>query len=237
MNRSRVAVLLVTAFAIVTLGVAASTLESAPVSGPQRVDAPGTATDSSAGGEQSGRKVSESEGQSMDHLVLPDLSVADGRGDASDRAGRPLERAALGIALVVVGATVAVWWLTRGASPSEGSADDGTSDATRRTGPSRSRVAAGNAPPTNDVYRAWRAMVTSFGIEPDDQDTPAELAQKAVSAGLPEEPVDDLTGVFRAVRYGGESPTEEDETRARSALRAIRRTVRSNDAESPSSET
>ncbi|WP_266080800.1 DUF4129 domain-containing protein [Haladaptatus caseinilyticus] len=60
-----------------------------------------------------------------------------------------------------------------------------------------------DAPLTNDVYRAWRSMITSLGSPWENQETPAELEQRAITARLPEAPVHELTELFRSVRYGG----------------------------------
>ncbi|MDS0298083.1 DUF4129 domain-containing protein [Halogeometricum sp. S1BR25-6] len=73
----------------------------------------------------------------------------------------------------------------------------------------------------NEVYRAWREMTTLLDIPNPRTSTPGEFASAAVEAGMAREDVDELTRLFEEVRYGGESPTEEREERAVTALRRI----------------
>ncbi|WP_135828538.1 DUF4129 domain-containing protein [Halorussus halobius] len=75
----------------------------------------------------------------------------------------------------------------------------------------------------NEVYRAWREMTDHLDVSNPQSSTPAEFAAAAVDAGLDREDVDELTSLFEAVRYGGESPTDERERRAVEALRRIER--------------
>lgn len=75
----------------------------------------------------------------------------------------------------------------------------------------------------NEVYRAWREMTDHLDVSNPESSTPAEFAAAAVDAGLDREDVSELTSLFEAVRYGGESPTEERESRAVEALRRIER--------------
>nr|WP_303647825.1 DUF4129 domain-containing protein [Haloarchaeobius amylolyticus] len=73
----------------------------------------------------------------------------------------------------------------------------------------------------NEVYRAWREMTTHLDVPDPQSSTPAEFAEAAVAAGMTREQVDELTALFEEVRYGGEAPTSDRETRAIDALRAI----------------
>lgn len=75
----------------------------------------------------------------------------------------------------------------------------------------------------NEVYRAWREMTTHLDVSNPESSTPAEFAGAAVDAGMSRDDVAELTSLFEAVRYGGESPTEERERRAVEALRRIER--------------
>lgn len=75
----------------------------------------------------------------------------------------------------------------------------------------------------NEVYRAWREMTDHLDVRNPESSTPSEFAAAAVEAGLDREDVSELTSLFEAVRYGGESPTEERERRAIEALRRIER--------------
>ena len=75
----------------------------------------------------------------------------------------------------------------------------------------------------NPVYRAWRDMTTVLADEPDPTLTPAEFRDRALDAGLPAEPVDTLTEVFRDVRYGRHEATAERQAAALGALRDVER--------------
>jgi len=75
----------------------------------------------------------------------------------------------------------------------------------------------------NEVFRAWREMTTHLDVANPQSSTPAEFAAAAVDAGMAREDVEELTALFEEVRYGGEAPTEERESRAVEALRRIER--------------
>ena len=72
--------------------------------------------------------------------------------------------------------------------------------------------------PENDVERAWVTMVRSAGLTKPWTKTPGECAEAAVDSGLDPEGVRAITDAFRAVRYGGEPPTDRHERRAREGL-------------------
>ena len=77
---------------------------------------------------------------------------------------------------------------------------------------------------SNEVFRAWREMTRHLRVDRPAASTPAEFADAAVDAGMDPEDVGELTGLFEAVRYGGETATDERARRARAALRRIERT-------------
>lgn len=80
----------------------------------------------------------------------------------------------------------------------------------------------GDADPTNEVYRAWRAMVRHLDVENPDATTAAEFADAAVAAGMDPDDVATLTDLFDDVRYGGYDPAARAD-RAVAALRRIER--------------
>lgn len=81
--------------------------------------------------------------------------------------------------------------------------------------------AGADAPVENEVYRAWREMARSLDVERPASSTPAEFARTAIEAGLDPGTVDELTDLFREVRYGDAAPTTDRERRAVAALRRI----------------
>ncbi len=72
------------------------------------------------------------------------------------------------------------------------------------------------------IEDAWTAMATTVPVDDRETRTPAELARAAVAAGLPSEPVRQLTRAFREVTYGGLPRTRERRRRALEALQRLR---------------
>jgi len=69
-----------------------------------------------------------------------------------------------------------------------------------------------NADVDNAVYRAWVEMTELLDVEEPQMYTPGEFAEAAVSLGVAEEDVNELTRLFNEVRYGGrEASTREDQ--------------------------
>lgn len=73
----------------------------------------------------------------------------------------------------------------------------------------------------NPVYEAWRDMRTAIEDEEDPTLTPAEFRDRAIAAGIPPGPTDELTAVFREVRYGHEPPNDARVDAAQAALREV----------------
>ncbi|AKU09609.1 MULTISPECIES: DUF4129 domain-containing protein [Haloferax] len=222
MRTTHVAALAITAFALITLGLAAGSLDAARPDGPAVAE---SADGSVAPREQSGpsRQPDRPDRPSVGRLVLPDDGVLGSLGEQSSPAGGLRSRLAVGGALVV-GAVVLVFRrLTdddaRAAETTEerGGADHKPSE---RNAPAPSDW---GGPPANGISRAWFAMVSALGAAATPRQTPAELARTAADAGLPAGTVESLTELFRAVRYGGKRPTDERERRAEDALDALRR--------------
>lgn len=78
-----------------------------------------------------------------------------------------------------------------------------------------------DAPASNAVYRAWNEMARSVDRSGLSTATPAEVARRAIDEGRDPGAVRTLTDVFEEVRYGGRPPTEDRESRARSALERL----------------
>ena len=115
---------------------------------------------------------------------------------------------------------------------------DDTTDANRESGPDATdapgtvaelghaagrtadRIAA-EGETTNEVYRAWREMTDQLDVANPQSSTPREFARAATDAGMERGDVDELTDLFRTVRYGGSRATDDRESRAVAALRNI----------------
>jgi len=105
---------------------------------------------------------------------------------------------------------------TLGPAPTD---EERSIDVSTDTGASQSPPEAPSPPPSNDVYRAWRALADRVG--PDRARTAGEYADAALAQGADEDAVRTLTALFRRVRYGGAEPTERLEARARRARDAL----------------
>ena len=78
------------------------------------------------------------------------------------------------------------------------------------------------ATPTDDVGRAWYEMARRLGLDDDRTATPRRVAEAAVRAGVDREVVEQVTGPFEEVRYGGAPVTDERRERAREGIERFR---------------
>lgn len=90
----------------------------------------------------------------------------------------------------------------------------------RAAGRAADRI-ADDAAVDNEVFRAWAAMTDALDLESPETVTPAAFEAAAVDAGMAPDDVAELRRLFEAVRYGGQTPSDERERRAMSALRRI----------------
>ncbi|MFB6153160.1 MAG: DUF4129 domain-containing protein [Halodesulfurarchaeum sp.] len=136
--------------------------------------------------------------------------------------------------LVVVGllALVVVLVLVRStghdvpAEPTEESGQESSRTLTQ-LGAAAGRAAArieGRAVVENEVYRAWVEMTDHLDVSRPENLTPGEFAEAAREAGMESALVEDLTDLFREVRYGEAEPTGDREKRAVEILREIETT-------------
>lgn len=154
-----------------------------------------------------------------------------GTGGASDTALQPVSTNLPLIALVV-GFVLVVGVLLALRSKSEDEPTDGESepsDTTTMEGVGRAAGRAadritGETTVENEVYRAWHEMTTQLEMENPDSSTPGEFARAATDAGMSRRDVDELTELFRTVRYGDSTITTDRESRAVAALRRIEET-------------
>ena len=160
-----------------------------------------------------------------------------GSGTGSEANSAPTATALPTGALLLVGVVLgvgAVLGFSRAATPGADDEDGGDETAATDAGdPDAAAIAAaaGRAADSlagaedldNPVYRAWRDMTTVLEAEPDPTLTPAEFRDRALAAGLPPDPVDTLTEVFRDVRYGNLAVTSDRQAAALGALREVER--------------
>jgi hypothetical protein len=83
-------------------------------------------------------------------------------------------------------------------------------------------------PQENRIYRAWAEMTAMLDIENPHSRTPAEVEEVAVSAGMDRSRVAELTALFRMVRYGRGSPTDQQERAATDHLERIEESFEQN---------
>lgn len=219
LNRSRIAVLLLTVFALTVLGIAAGTLESAH---PRAADTPGTGDEPETLGGQGAVTSPPAIGDSSSsHFVLQEVDVTNSLQDEQAQSGGVLARLVLGVILLIFGAALVVWRLTSDESAVDIGADDETDTLVDEQPPDTPSRDTRDAQPTNEVYRAWRSMIAALDGDVADTKSPMELAETAVNAGFPESEVIALTEMFCNVRYGGMTPTDEQEQQAQETLEEI----------------
>jgi hypothetical protein len=234
MNRSSGATLLITVFALAVLGIAASTLYTAHPDAIYQGSSPTISGRSPTGG--TSEVQSGSDGQPVRLFAFPDINVDQGLKNSS-QSQSTIQRLAIGLVLLFLGAILLIRHLTSNDPHAETPTDEVTDTTGEKSVPETPVVSASNPPPMNDVYRAWRAMIMSLDAPLEKGDTPTDLAGKAIRDGFPETPVTELTALFCSVRYGGKPPSDEREQSAQHALDQVQQTDRSNDAESPGSDT
>ena len=233
MNLSHIAPLFVAVFAVLVLGVAAGSLNAATPVGTHELGSSEIADGGGSGGSSTSSDASSPSGKTVSHVLFPNLDIDAGVDERSIRSERVSAVFLLGVGLLLVGVVAVIFYLT-GHDDQAASVQDSESEA-----PEQERHQAAttvtNLPSSNDVYRAWRTMVEFVDANVAADETPTELARKATTAGLPEQPVGELTELFCAIRYGRTRPTTDREERARNALERIRRAVPTDDSEASSS--
>ncbi|WP_089868714.1 DUF4129 domain-containing protein [Halogranum rubrum] len=167
--------------------------------------------------------------------ILPEAGGATGLNQAGEVLSAP--SALLGLVLVVaVVGSVLMLFLSTGDSTEEVpepevEPDDTAPDVAaigRAAGDAADRIEA-DADVDNEVYRAWGEMTRLLDVPRPQSSTAGEFAAAAVDAGMAREDVDELTGLFEDVRYGGADVTDEREARAVDALRRIESTYADGD--------
>lgn len=73
------------------------------------------------------------------------------------------------------------------------------------------------------VRDAWAAMTEHVTVSNPASTTPGEYARAAIERGLPAEPVQRLTDLFREVEYGGRPQSEDRTAAARAAVERLLR--------------
>ncbi|MFB6296856.1 MAG: DUF4129 domain-containing protein [Halobacteriales archaeon] len=131
----------------------------------------------------------------------------------------------LGIALVGVVLRLSENPASRDAVEEPGEASEGGEPGSigRAAGEAADRIDA-DAAVDNEIYRAWVEMTDLLDVEHPDTSTPEDFADAAVDAGMRPADVEELTDLFRTVRYGPEGATPGREQRAVEALRRIEST-------------
>lgn len=152
-----------------------------------------------------------------------------GTGGSEDGDSSPSLPSLLLVALIAVGliGTVGLLYALDGSQGLREQVEDTDSDDTtdrtelgRAAGRAADQLAMASSS-ENAVYRAWGEMTAELPVGSPESSTPAEFATAAVEAGMSRENVDELTALFREVRYGDAEPTETRERRAIQALRRI----------------
>ncbi|WP_436922926.1 DUF4129 domain-containing protein [Halosimplex amylolyticum] len=82
------------------------------------------------------------------------------------------------------------------------------------------RIEEHNADVDNAVYRAWVEMTDLLDVDEPEMYTPGEFADTAISLGMAEDDVSELTRLFNEVRYGGRDAADRED-QALDILRSI----------------
>lgn len=226
LDRSHLATLLLTVFALAALGVAAGTLNSAH---PDDASTPGNEVVPPSGEQDTAKSQPLTGVSSSGHFLLPESNVTNSLQDEQTQSGSVLTRLVLGVILLFFGAALVLWRLTSGESPADIAADDETDTLVEEQMAYTPPTDARNVPPTNEVYRAWQAMIAVLDVDTADNKTPAEIAEAAIKSGFPASEITTLTETFCNVRYGGMAPTNEHEQDAQEALEGIRQAAQLDD--------
>lgn len=131
--------------------------------------------------------------------------------------------------VVVIAGLVVLATTIRGSGESTGADvepdEPATADVARTAGQAADRIETANVPADNAVYRAWYEMTELLDVESPETTVPEDFAGAAIGIGLDRDHVEELTDLFRDVRYGGERP-DRREDRAVEVLRRIERSYR-----------
>jgi len=198
------------ALTVVALATVAASVETVSTAPAVEREEPTPGTPERYGGPGSGAETPGT--QSATAVEDPDEETATPASASSD--GPPPWQVAAGLVLFVCGGLAVLYGLTRGTA--DESPADGDDPVPAPVSPDPDAVSlATDAPPDNDVYRAWAALREHVET-PADASTAADVRDAAVAAGLPERPASALTDLFCVVRYGDADATAERERRARS---------------------
>ncbi|GAB3687656.1 hypothetical protein GCM10028857_20990 [Salinarchaeum chitinilyticum] len=146
-------------------------------------------------------------------------SGAEGVSDTASATGVELT-AAVGIAIVIV-LLLLLALIARSAEDEDDGAAASVASEPEESGGGTSGVALGGAtvaspPADNEVYRAWLSLANAANANAR-QETPEEVADRAVDAGVDEAAAREITSLFESVRYGDREPTSGIEQRAERA--------------------
>ncbi|WP_248516708.1 DUF4129 domain-containing protein [Salinarchaeum laminariae] len=150
-------------------------------------------------------------------------SQAEGASDVASETGVELT-AAVGVAIVIV-ALVVLLLIARSAEDDDDgaasrAAPDSGEGAVTSGGSNVGGATISNQPADNEVYEAWLSLASAANANAH-RDTPEEVADSAVDAGVDEAAAREITSLFESVRYGDREPTsgiEERAARARAKL-------------------
>lgn len=243
MNRRQVSVVVLSVLAVVTLSIAAATIQT-PVTTPGSNG--GGSSGTNATGNQPprfqfgidvpvlglGSKHSvgnESRNETAAKPPNESGNAAGGGGSELLSPSVPTALIALFAVVLVVGAVIAL--RNRGdereesdeSRESEAESDDqgAVANIGQTAGEAATRITETDATPENAIYRAWYEMTRHLDIADPATTTPGQFESAAHDAGMNPSDVADLTTQFESVRYGDESLSDDRTDRAVSALRRI----------------
>lgn len=217
MDRNFVVLIVVSLFAISVIAVGASSLNSANIESGFGIESrSGNVSNPNVSQSDSGSQGGDSSPGREESGLFGEMTGMEDSGDTNANPATSLVILTVMVS-VAAGSVALVFWMTDGdvsASSVPLSSTEETTPDTEQTKPHDPIV----KDPENAVYQAWWNMVQHAGVARSQSRTPAEYATAAIDAGMDPETVSELTALFRMVRYGDHSPTDDIEQRASIAL-------------------
>ena len=206
-------------FAIIIIGVAASSLASTPVQGGFGVgvgDGSGSLNNTSEMNDSSG-SISQGGGPPGGSGIGIFASGETARSVSGSTSPVVILG---GLLLLTGGGILLVFWATTDRAEESSDYDDKTPQEMGSSSSSLSTL--GHIDPENALYQAWWEMVQKADVSQASTKSPGEIASIAIESGLDPKTVTELTRLFQTVRYSQSPVTKDTEHQAQNLLEQVR---------------
>lgn len=216
MKRNTAAIVLVACFAIIVIGVAASSLASTTVQSGFGVDlGSGSENSNNSTGVPSG-SLSDGNGPRGSGIGI----FASGGTESSVSGSTPPVLILAGLVLIAAAGVLLVLWATTDRTLDNSSSSEDTPDEVASANDNSGTATL--VDPENVVQQAWWEMVQRTDVSQATTKSPGEVAAIAIESGLNPETVTRLTRLFQIVRYGENPITDDAEQQAQDLLDQVR---------------